>query len=305
MYFVWNENALAKERFIAEEIFAAAGVNKTDVLVENQLFENKNKVRGRAETFVNNIVTEEVDQLHLKNELREQQLIIEEKEKLIALAHKLAHDISSPLTALSMVAYQCSELPKNKRELLVKTIASILDITKTFLSSYRPEKSSSRPAVEPRQSLLVVDLLVQLLNEKRIQYQRYPVAFETKLADDANVACIQIQKTEFRRTISNLINNAVDALEGKKNGVISVQLSTNANFVTVKVQDNGKGMSRDNVEKILERRSFTKDKEDGHGLGLQQVFDTLEHNQGAVAVQSELGKGTFIQLTFPRITPSC
>jgi len=104
--------------------------------------------------------------------------------------------------------------------------------------------------------------------------------------------------------MSNLINNAVDALEGKNDGVITIQLIADADSVIVKVHDNGKGMPRDKVEKILERQSFTDGKENGHGLGLQQIWDTLEYNQGTMAVQSDSGKGTSIQLTVPRIAAS-
>lgn len=54
------------------------------------------------------------------------------------------------------------------------------------------------------------------------------------------------------------------------------------------------------IEKMLQRQGFTEGKETGHGLGLQQVWDTLETNQGTMSVQSALNKGTSIQLAFPR-----
>jgi hypothetical protein len=70
----------------------------------------------------------------------------------------------------------------------------------------------------------------------------------------------------------------------------------------VTIHDNGRGMPGDLVEKIMRHHKFTEGKRNGHGLGLQQVWDTLDQNQGTIGVQSTPGQGTKIQLTFPRIT---
>ena len=242
---------------------------------------------------------EEAQRLKLENEHQQ----IQEREKLIALAHTVAHDISSPLTALQMMIPLCNELPENKRALLNRATESILDIANNLLNTYRTQNSTVSN-IEPRQPLLVSDLLNQLLSEKKVQYQQHPVTFEIEFANDAHFAFIHIQKTEFRRTMSNLINNAVDALESREGGKVVIQLTAIVHSVIVNVQDNGKGMPRDKVEKILDHQSFTEGKENGHGLGLQQVWDTLEYNQGTMEVQSTLGGGTSIQLTFPRIATS-
>jgi hypothetical protein len=101
--------------------------------------------------------------------------------------------------------------------------------------------------------------------------------------------------------VSNLINNAVDALEDKEDGVVTIQLTAEAESITVAIKDNGKGMPASMIEKMLHRRSFTEGKQHGHGLGLQQVWDTLDYNQGTMTANSVLGEGTTIQLTFPRI----
>ena len=55
------------------------------------------------------------------------------------------------------------------------------------------------------------------------------------------------------------------------------------------------------VEKIMNRQSFSEDKENGHGIGLQQVWDTIDNNEGKIAVISTPGEGTSIQLNFPRV----
>ncbi len=51
----------------------------------------------------------------------------------------------------------------------------------------------------------------------------------------------------------------------------------------------------------MHKTAVTQGKESGHGIGLTQVWETLDHNQGELNVVSELGLGTTITLTFPRI----
>jgi PAS domain S-box-containing protein len=242
----------------------------------------------------------EAEQLQLqKNALQE--VALQEKEKLIALAHSVAHDISSPLSALSMMMYACDELPERKRTIIKRAVESILDIANNLLSTYRNDPDQPSSGIEERQPVLVSDLISQLLSEKKAQYANHSVQFETVIANDAQFAFIQMQASQFRRSLSNLINNAVDALNNKEGGVVTIKLSAEAESVVIAIHDNGKGMPDSMIQKMLQRKSFTEGKQNGHGLGLRQVWNTLDFNQGTMAVDSMPGKGTTIQLIFPRI----
>lgn len=246
-------------------------------------------------------ITDQKEAERLQLESERQKVALQEEENFAMLARKVAHDINSPLAALKIIVDKC-DLPENQRSLLRRATESILDIANNLISNYQKKEKSIPSGVEIREPLLVSDLLTQLVSEKRAQYQGRSIEFKTLIADEAQFAFIRVQKIEFRRAMSNLINNAVDALEGRGNGIVSIRLSLGGNSVIVEIQDNGKGMSRDKVERMLEREGFTDGKENGHGLGLQQVWGTLEHNQGSMGVQSTIKQGTLIQLTFPQIT---
>jgi anti-sigma regulatory factor (Ser/Thr protein kinase) len=121
------------------------------------------------------------------------------------------------------------------------------------------------------------------------------------IANDAQFAFAHMQASQFRRSMSNLINNAVDALPNKEHDVVTIKLTADAGAITVSVQDNGKGMPSHMIQKMMNRQSFTEGKESGHGIGLQQVWTTLDNNQGTMTVHSVQNEGTTIQLTFSRI----
>ncbi|MCD6026498.1 MAG: sensor histidine kinase [Solimicrobium sp.] len=261
------------------------------------LRDDNGDIIGTIGTSLDITARKEVERLTLENKNQK----IEHQQKLITLAHTVAHDISSPLSALNMMMHLCDELHENKRSVIKRATESILDIANNLLSTYRNEEQRATSELEQRQPLLISDLIVQLLSEKKAQYSNDPVRFEIQIDADAHFAFANMQASQFGRSLSNLVNNAVDALDKKSNGLITIKLTAGTQLVAVSVQDNGKGMSSCLVEKMLNRQSFTEGKKHGHGLGLQQIWSTLDYNQGEMIVNSTLGEGTTIQLTFSRI----
>lgn len=258
------------------------------------------KVIGIFGFSVDITAKKEAQKLKLENE--RQQIALQEKEKFAQVASKVAHDINSPLSALKMMIPLCDNLPEDQRLSLTRATERIWDIANNLLINFRQQnKKTTTSEVEPRQPLLVSDLLVWLLSEKKMQYRDQSVRFKTIISDDAQFAFIECQAIEFRRAMSNLINNAVDALKNKADGVVTVQLSTYDNAVVVEVADNGCGMPSVMKEKMRRRQSFTTGKENGYGLGLQQVWDTLEYNEGVMDVQSTPRQGTTIKIAFPMV----
>ena len=249
------------------------------------------------------IRAEEALQLTLKVE--QQKIAIEANENFVMAANKVAHDLTSPLATLKMMMGVCTELPEEKRTIINRALGGLLDIVNNLLATYKKQEQPTIFDTEPRQSLLISDFLVQILSEKRVQYNsRETLNFEIQIENDAQFAFANMQPSQFKRTISNLINNAVDALDEQSNGVVSINVIADSELIGILIQDNGKGMPKILVEKMLNRQSFTDGKKNGHGLGMLQVWDTVDSNQGTINVTSSVGEGTTTQLTFPRVEPA-
>jgi len=293
---------LTNGRYEGEESFTLPnGEVKTYYTIKSQLTDSEGNVTGVVGTSLDITSQKEAEHFRLENEM--QKVVLQEKEKFAQLARKVAHDINSPLSALKMMIPLCDELPEDKRISLNRATESIWDIANNLLRNFHQQKrqTTSTSEVEPRQPLLVSDLLTGLLSEKKMEYRNQSVRFNTIISDDAQFAFIQCQSIELRRAMSNLINNAVDALEGKSDGVVTIELITYDNKVVVEVADNGCGMPSVMKERMRRRQSFTTGKENRHGLGLQQVWDTLEYNEGEMDVQSTPRQGTTIKLVFAMI----
>jgi PAS domain S-box-containing protein len=240
-----------------------------------------------------------VEQLKIENITHKAQL--EAQEQFTKIANQVVHDIRSPLSSLKSILKACTELPEKKRIDLRMASIRIEDIANHLLNQYTSKKTETCDQTEEPQPVLLSATLLELVSEKKFEYENRAIQFESFFNEASQFVFIQVQLSSLKRMMSNLINNAVDAFDGRE-GIVTLKLEANHEWVRVIVQDNGKGMSPELINKINQNISVTEGKEGGHGIGLTQVRDTLEHNYGSMTIDSTLGAGTQIILEFPRIS---
>ena len=278
----------------------SSGEIKYFTVFKAPLFDDNENIIGLVGTMVD--ITAEKNAEQLKLETLMQKAKIEEHEKARKIADKVVHDIQSPLTSLK-IRLQISEkdIPEETRVALRAAAMRITDISNNLLNQYKSE-DSSLSVLEKRQSVMLSLALLQLLSEKRDQYKGFSVNFNHTFCSDCNFLFIRINPSSFDRMMSNLINNAVDACEGKK-GVINLTLGVNNGDIEIMVSDNGKGMPQEVVNKIMNGIAITANKNDGHGIGFMQIRETLEQSDGKIKINSTVDKGTEVILTFPQVDP--
>lgn len=214
---------------------------------------------------------------------------------VIQRGQQVAHDIRSPLTALDMILTTLSDLPEDKRIFLRRSVLRIGDIANDLK---QPVMSGVIQASESRSVQLLSTLVDELITEKRLQYRtRLNIEIDSHLAFGAFA---NIQPREFKRVLSNLINNSVEAMTDR--GRVEVLLSAFAGEAVIEIRDNGKGIPSDVLSR-LGRRGETFDKEGGSGLGLYHARHTLE-SWGAKLDLISCGQdqGTTVTLRIPRAT---
>lgn len=263
------------------------------------LRDKQNEIIGLVGVSIDITRQKEAEQLKIENEIHKNAL--HEQEKFKTIAYQVAHDIRSPVASLLMLVKSCQEIPEAERIALREAVTSIGDIANNLLNKYQNKETDVlSEKVEEREPILVSALLLQLLTDKKYQYQELAIKFEHVFSQKGNFAFIKIEPTALKRTISNIVNNAVDAFVNKE-GKIIIKLDATKEWVKIIIQDNGKGMSSELVDKIMKNVAVTQGKKGGHGIGLTQVRETLERNQGELKIDSKVGKGTKVVLTFPRI----
>jgi len=113
------------------------------------------------------------------------------------------------------------------------------------------------------------------------------------------VAEVYADSRSLYRALLNLAQNAIEACNKDDSWVKIRVLPKDNDFYLITIEDNGEGMSSEVKARLFQAFFSTKGKK-GTGLGLLIAFKTFHAHQGAVQVESELGKGTKFIITLAR-----
>lgn len=142
-----------------------------------------------------------------------------------------------------------------------------------------------------------------------------PATVSLECVFNAEGILILANQTQLHQVIVNLINNAVDAMDGE--GHITIQVSRLAsteklfkqfphviegNYCKIQITDTGHGMDQTTLSRIFEPFYTTKEVGKGTGLGLSTVHSIIKEHQGEILVTSQLGHGTNFTLLIPEHT---
>jgi signal transduction histidine kinase len=124
------------------------------------------------------------------------------------------------------------------------------------------------------------------------------VTFKLITPDDGDI-WVWASAKSLMRIFNNLTKNAVQAMEGKSDKRIEVEIIPEENFITVRFSDFGKGIAPENKHSIFQPYFTTKST--GTGLGLAIVKNMMKEMEGTVDFESQAGKGTTFYLKFRRV----
>ena len=226
-----------------------------------------------------------------------------ENEKAIliqTIASQVAHDIRSPLAALEMIMGTSQrQVPVSEREIMRNALNRIKDIANNLLSkpSTLGEKFSE---VDEQSSIqitreLIVPLVESVISETRARFMDYSkVKIECEIIKSAATTFIEVDRREFKRVISNILNNSVEA-KNKDNLIILVKIFVDEAQVKISIKDNGKGIP-DSVLRRLGKPGISYGKEShptsGNGLGLSHAMNAVKNWHGEIKVESIMDEGT-------------
>lgn len=233
-------------------------------------------------------------------------------EKLVArgeMAASVAHELNNYLSIISnnaeLLGMNLDNDRFDKARFNSKSIVENVFKIKRFVDSLM---DFSKPDPEYL-SYDVRHLIDDLLFSLRIQPRFKTVHFTLELADD--LPNIEIDVGQIQQVLMNLLNNAVDAIDQRANEEdnkdfkreigIEAKYRRNVEKVSVKVTDNGTGMTDETVKKIFTLHFTTK--KGGHGLGLYNCKKIVEGHGGEFVVSSTPGRGTTFELILPRFQP--
>ena len=230
-------------------------------------------------------------------------------EALGTLAGGIAHDFNNILVAIigyTELAHDSIPEGTEARENLTEVLTAARrarGLVKQILAFSR----QSEPTLAPTDLPTVVGEAVKLLRAT------LPASIDIRESIDRKAGTIMADSGQINQIILNLGSNAAHALPEEK-GVMDISLTQMridaaeaarlgniepGAYACLTVRDDGEGMDADTVNRIFDPFFTTKGVGEGTGLGLSAVHGLVTSHRGAVAVRSELGKGTEFKLFFP------
>ena len=296
------DRALAGER-VAYELTMSTRAGPTKSRLFRVMYEPRAADATGATVVV--VVTDVTDQKQLEARYRQAQKM----EAVGQLAGGVAHDFNNLLTVInghSEVLMSYGELDQQRREGLMAIRNAgerAAGLTAQLLAFSR--KAVVEPRVlDPNQVVeSATRLLGRLIGEN--------IRIETKLASTARV---QVDPGQLDQVLMNLAVNARDAMPD--GGTLTFEtrdvfLTEGAptdsgqivpgRYVQFTVSDTGCGMADVVRSRIFEPFFTTKEVGKGTGLGLSTVYGVVRQADGAISVDSELGRGTSFRVLLPAV----
>jgi signal transduction histidine kinase/CheY-like chemotaxis protein/streptogramin lyase len=264
--------------------------------------------RDSLERRVEERTSQLAEELAERKRLQHQLLQSQKLESIGRLAGGVAHEINNMMTGVlgfaEMAELQAQGQPAILDDLRQITNAShrVAQITQQLLTFAR-RQASKRSSIDLRDLFTSLDrFLLRIVGEN--------VELSVAVADAA--PRINADASQVEQLIVNLVMNAKDAIPG--NGAIAIEVGGTTltemrqigsfellpgDYAVIAVVDSGVGMGADVRNRLFEPFFTTKEVNRGTGLGLSVCYGIVTQHAGAIAVESEVGRGSRFSVYLP------
>ena len=215
------------------------------------------------------------------------------------LAAAIAHEIRNPLNYINLTLdhLRSSFAPADPAKRA--TFVQLTDQLKTEVARINRHITDflkySRPS---KLDLQDVDIRAEAEDALRlVEGRAEECGIKTNIVQEGALPTVVADREALRSVFTNLVINAVEAIDGE-GGSVSIKLSNpEANSVKVEVTDSGCGIDAGDISKVFEPYFSTKDT--GTGLGLAIVKKAVDDHGGTISVASKKGSGTTFTIILP------
>lgn len=253
-----------------------------------------------------------IENAHLVSELRNYVLRIEESNKALIQAEKmaavgrlvasLAHEINNPLQAVRNCLHLANRAGLNEEQrsqylqMTDNELDRLVNMVRDMLDFYRPVNIEKERVDMGR----LVEQVLAL-----IKPQLHDLGIQVHVHHPEGVPPVTGVPSQLKQVIFNLMINAIDALEEANRTIIPgrdkeiwIDILADGRYVSVTIEDSGPGVPDPQREQIFE--PFVSTKKNGTGLGLTVSFGILESHQGRlVLAPSRYGSGACFEIRLP------
>ena len=211
--------------------------------------------------------------------------------------HTITHELRTPLTAITgyteLLQKECNSGNNGHfLQSIQQSSGRMRDMLNTLLDFFRLDNGKEQPKMHPCRISVITHTL---------ETEFIPIAMNKGLSltvSNKSDAVILTDKERIIQIGNNLLSNAIKFTE---EGGVSLTTDYTNGVLTLIVEDTGTGMTKDEQKRVFDafERLSNAAAKDGFGLGLAIVKHAAVFHNAELNVESKLGEGTCITVTFP------
>lgn len=218
--------------------------------------------------------------------------------------NNMTHEFKTPISTISLASQMLKDATVLKTPATLQHISGVIQDESKRLS-FQVEKVLQMAIFEKGKASLktkelnINELAISVINSFRIKVEAKSGKIIEKL--EAKNAVAQVDEVHFTNVLFNLLDNAYKYRRGTP--IFQIKTWNRESGLVISVQDNGLGISKENLKRIFEKfyRVPTGNLHNvkGFGLGLSYVKKIVEDHGGTIHVESELNVGTKFEIFLP------
>lgn len=228
------------------------------------------------------IEAEKIIQIHIsyRKLMKEQQL----RESLF----KISHEIKNPIAVCKGYLDMCNV---NNCAKYIPILKAEINKTLNLLQDF---SACNKIKIEP--DILDISLLIEEITENlSLMFDKQNINFQIEPIDDE--IYINGDYNRLNQVLLNIIKNSIEAKDNQKESYIKIYTKVMYDTVKIYIEDNGIGISKENMERISE--PFFTTKQNGTGLGVLLSTEIIAAHHGKLEYKSEENIGTTVTITLP------
>lgn len=206
------------------------------------------------------------------------------------------HEVGGPVNALKMtLSILNSNIKEYSRETIGESIGRCLEEigrVEYLLHSLKSFNMYESPDLD---SVSIGSFMEKFLAIARGDFGRRGIVVSAVM--EADGCHVRIDPRALQQVMLNVLANAADALAGRLSPAVSIKVFKRDRMVVIKVEDNGVGMTPDQMSSLF--KPFYTSKPSGTGLGLVIAKKMLSKMDATIEITSRLGEGTVVEITLP------
>lgn len=290
----WAERLLPEEKHYVESNYSAVE-NKVECFTLNLLHKDGQKLSTECR-FCKLVEDNKIYYISIIKDMTDQKeteiMLVRSEKMSIAgqLAAGIAHEIRNPLTSIKGFLQLLQAGIDRKDEyykIMIDEITKMEKITTELLYI-------SKPLTDQKQMVPVQEMISDVVSllETQARLKNIEICVQESISD-----LIYCDKSQIKQVLINIVKNAIEAMD--QPGNIHINVITSEHTTSIKITDEGPGISAEVLHKLGE--PFFTTKKDGTGLGLMISKQIMNEHKGTLEIISNESKGSTFILNFPEV----